>query len=57
MDCNSYYGGGSASITPLEDLYRSCNLPGTPPESMGPGRDWNVYLILKFLLNNGQLEK
>ncbi|KAG7279643.1 hypothetical protein CRUP_019380 [Coryphaenoides rupestris] len=55
MDRNSYYGGESASITPLEDLYKRFNIPGTPPESMGKGRDWNVDLIPKFLMANGQL--
>uniref|UniRef100_A0A9J7X3A9 Rab GDP dissociation inhibitor n=1 Tax=Cyprinus carpio carpio TaxID=630221 RepID=A0A9J7X3A9_CYPCA len=55
MDRNSYYGGDSASITPLEDLYKRFSLPGSPPESMGKGRDWNVDLIPKFLMANGQL--
>ncbi|XP_070784856.1 rab GDP dissociation inhibitor beta isoform X2 [Enoplosus armatus] len=53
MDRNSYYGAESASITPLEDLYKRFNLPGKPPESMGKGRDWNVDLIPKFLMANG----
>ncbi|XP_062990573.1 rab GDP dissociation inhibitor beta [Elgaria multicarinata webbii] len=57
MDRNAYYGGESASITPLEDLYKRFNLPGCPPESMGRGRDWNVDLIPKFLMANGQLVK
>ncbi|CAJ1055644.1 rab GDP dissociation inhibitor beta-like [Xyrichtys novacula] len=55
MDRNSYYGGESASITPLEDLYKRFGIPGTPPESMGKGRDWNVDLVPKFLMANGQL--
>ncbi|KAF5901454.1 Rab GDP dissociation inhibitor beta, partial [Clarias magur] len=55
MDRNSYYGGDSASITPLEDLYKRFSLPGAPPETMGKGRDWNVDLIPKFLMANGQL--
>ncbi|XP_033470885.1 rab GDP dissociation inhibitor beta [Epinephelus lanceolatus] len=55
MDRNSYYGAESASITPLEDLYKRFSLPGKPPESMGKGRDWNVDLIPKFLMANGQL--
>ncbi|XP_038852353.1 rab GDP dissociation inhibitor beta-like [Salvelinus fontinalis] len=55
MDRNSYYGAESASITPLEDLYKRFSLPGAPPESMGKGRDWNVDLIPKFLMANGQL--
>ncbi|XP_041110642.1 rab GDP dissociation inhibitor beta-like [Polyodon spathula] len=57
MDRNSYYGGDSASITPLEDFYKRFNIPGTPPESMGKGRDWNVDLVPKFLMANGQLVK
>uniref|UniRef100_A0A8C5KAM2 Rab GDP dissociation inhibitor n=1 Tax=Jaculus jaculus TaxID=51337 RepID=A0A8C5KAM2_JACJA len=57
MDQNPYYGGESASITPLEDLYKRFKLPGQPPESMGRGRDWNVDLIPKFLMANGQLVK
>uniref|UniRef100_A0A803TGN9 Rab GDP dissociation inhibitor n=1 Tax=Anolis carolinensis TaxID=28377 RepID=A0A803TGN9_ANOCA len=52
MDRNAYYGGESASITPLEDLYKRFCLPGSPPESMGRGRDWNVDLIPKFLMAN-----
>lgn len=55
MDRNKYYGGESASITPLEDLYKRFDLPGNPPESMGKGRDWNVDLVPKFLMANGQL--
>uniref|UniRef100_A0AAQ4QAT9 Rab GDP dissociation inhibitor n=1 Tax=Gasterosteus aculeatus aculeatus TaxID=481459 RepID=A0AAQ4QAT9_GASAC len=55
MDRNSYYGGESASITPLEDLYKRFELPGKPSDSMGKGRDWNVDLIPKFLMANGQL--
>uniref|UniRef100_A0AAZ3PEH1 Rab GDP dissociation inhibitor n=1 Tax=Oncorhynchus tshawytscha TaxID=74940 RepID=A0AAZ3PEH1_ONCTS len=55
MDRNSYYGAESASITPLEDLYKRFSLPGKPPESMGRGRDWSVDLIPKFLMANGQL--
>lgn len=34
-------------------LYKRFSLPGTPPESMGKGRDWNVDLIPKFLMANG----
>lgn len=35
-------------------LYKRFHLPGTPPESMGRGRDWNVDLIPKFLMANGK---
>uniref|UniRef100_A0A1A8N4L6 Rab GDP dissociation inhibitor n=2 Tax=Nothobranchius TaxID=28779 RepID=A0A1A8N4L6_9TELE len=55
MDRNSYYGAESASITPLDDLFKRFNIPGELPASMGKGRDWNVDLIPKFLMANGQL--
>ncbi|KAA8591448.1 hypothetical protein FQN60_002391 [Etheostoma spectabile] len=57
MDRNPYYGGESSSITPLEEVYKRFSLPDSPPESMGRGRDWNVDLIPKFLMANGQLVK
>uniref|UniRef100_A0A8C7VCY4 Rab GDP dissociation inhibitor n=1 Tax=Oncorhynchus mykiss TaxID=8022 RepID=A0A8C7VCY4_ONCMY len=60
MDRNPYYGGESSSITPLEELYKRFELPDSPPESMGRGRDWNVDLIPKFLMANdlmGMFEK
>ncbi len=41
----------------LHKLYKRFNLPDTPPESMGRGRDWNVDLIPKFLMANGQSHK
>ncbi|XP_033832110.1 rab GDP dissociation inhibitor beta [Periophthalmus magnuspinnatus] len=55
MDRNSYYGAESASLTPLEEVYKRFQLPGSPPESMGKTRDWNVDLVPKFLMANGQL--
>jgi len=71
IDRNNYYGGESASMTPLEQLYEKfhgsnvceistiMNVPsgpnGKPPPEMGRGRDWNVDLIPKFLMANGQL--
>ncbi|XP_072309401.1 rab GDP dissociation inhibitor beta-like [Eucyclogobius newberryi] len=55
MDRNSYYGAESASLTPLADVYKHFKLPGSPPDSMGPARDWNVDLVPKFLMANGQL--
>ncbi|KAL3853012.1 hypothetical protein ACJMK2_016598 [Sinanodonta woodiana] len=54
MDRNNYYGGESASITPLQDLYDKFKM-GKAQESMGRGRDWNVDLIPKFLMANGKL--
>jgi len=56
MDRNKYYGGESASLTPLEDLFQKEGVP-SPDESYGRGREWNVDLIPKFLMANGQLVK
>ncbi|KAK1906997.1 Rab GDP dissociation inhibitor beta [Dissostichus eleginoides] len=56
MDRNSYYGAESASSRLWKMyLYKRFSLPGKPSESMGKGRDWNVDLIPKFLMANGQL--
>jgi len=79
MDRNKYYGGESASITPLEDvsackttrsgifyfkikdnflcskLFAKYNV-GKPGAHLGRGRDWNVDLIPKFLMANGNLK-
>ncbi|XP_040214869.1 rab GDP dissociation inhibitor alpha-like [Rana temporaria] len=56
IDRNNYYGGETASITPIEELYRRFNVIG-PPEPMGRGREWNVDLVPKFLMAHGQLVK
>jgi len=56
MDRNKYYGGESASITPLDDLFTKFGVPN-PDETYGRGRDWNVDLIPKFLMAQGQLVK
>ena len=56
MDRNKYYGGESASLTPLEELFQKFGVPN-PDESYGRGRDWNVDLIPKFIMANGQLVK
>lgn len=56
IDRNKYYGGESASITPLEDLLSKYNLTNEG-DQYGRGRDWNVDLIPKFLMANGQLVK
>ncbi|VDO30070.1 unnamed protein product [Haemonchus placei] len=58
IDRNNYYGGESASLTPLEQLYEKFLGPNAkPPPEMGRGRDWNVDLIPKFLMANGSLVK
>ncbi|XP_076028937.1 GDP dissociation inhibitor [Oratosquilla oratoria] len=56
MDKNKYYGGESASITPLEELFKKFKHP-SPEDTYGRTRDWNVDLIPKFLMANGQLVK
>jgi Rab GDP dissociation inhibitor len=58
IDRNNYYGGESASLTPLEQLFQQFHGPNAKPsEDMGRGRDWNVDLIPKFLMANGALVK
>ncbi|XP_065911583.1 rab GDP dissociation inhibitor beta-like [Dysidea avara] len=56
MDRNKYYGGDSASMTPIDQLYEHFG-KGKAPETLGRGRDWNVDLIPKFLMANGALVK
>lgn len=56
LDRNDYYGGASASITPLEKLFEIFQKP-KPSASFGRGRDWNVDLIPKFIMANGILVK
>lgn len=56
IDRNKYYGGESASITPLEDLFSRFGVQ-LPEGKYGRGRDWNVDLIPKFLMANGLLVK
>lgn len=56
IDRNKYYGGESASITPLEDLFSRFGVE-LPEGKYGRGRDWNVDLIPKFLMANGMLVK
>lgn len=57
IDRNKYYGGETASITPLEDLFARFNQTEQFNEKFGRGRDWNVDLIPKFLMANGSLVK
>lgn len=51
MDRNKYYGGESASITPLEELFTKFEAPA-PNESYGRGRyvlykkERNIFLSL-----------
>ncbi|XP_054752405.2 rab GDP dissociation inhibitor beta-like [Lytechinus pictus] len=56
MDRQKYYGGASASMTPLPELFTKFGLP-KPGEKYGRHRDWNVDLIPKILMASGQLVK
>lgn len=50
--------GGSLRCIPVSlfclQLYKRFQLLEGPPETMGRGRDWNVDLIPKFLMANGE---
>jgi len=54
IDRNKYYGSESASLTPLEDVFKKFGLPA-PDKSYGIGSDWKVDLIPKFLMGDGPL--
>jgi Rab GDP dissociation inhibitor len=57
VDRNDYYGGKSASLTPLKKVYEHFGRKDAPPASFGRDRDWNVDLIPKFIMANGLLVK
>lgn len=71
MDRNDYYGGASASLTPLDRVYAHFGQEAKHkkpdpknPEKMvlddaayGRTRDYNIDLIPKFLMANGSLVK
>ena len=57
MDRNKYYGGQSASITPLEQVYEHFGKKDPPPASLGKTREWNVDIVPKFLMASGELVK
>ncbi|KAL5516022.1 hypothetical protein EMCRGX_G001278 [Ephydatia muelleri] len=57
MDRNKYYGGQSASLTPLEQVYEHFGKKDPPPASLGKTREWNVDIVPKFLMASGQLVK
>ena len=57
MDRNNYYGGESASLTPLSDLYKQFEETLGSEDKYGKARDWNVDLIPKFIMANGELTK
>lgn len=57
MDRNSYYGGESTSMHPLDELFKRFKESEGPGDSFGNSRDWNVDLIPKFLMADGGLVK
>jgi len=57
VDRNKYYGGESASITPLQELFQKFGVKEPEEKEYGRGRDWNVDLVPKFLMANGLLVK
>nr|CAG8506814.1 5976_t:CDS:2 [Entrophospora candida]CAG8525352.1 5603_t:CDS:2 [Entrophospora candida] len=56
MDRNDYYGGESASLN-LKQLYRKFRPNEEPPTTLGKDRDYNIDLIPKFMMANGELVK
>lgn len=56
IDRNNYYGGHSASLN-LNQLYERFRPGQKPPAELGPSRDYNVDLVPKFIMANGNLVK
>lgn len=53
---NDYYGGESASLN-LTQLYEKFRPGQVVPKDLGRDRDWQVDLIPKFMMANGELVK
>lgn len=56
MDRNPFYGGEGASLN-LTNLWKIFRGEQQPPKELGQNRDWNIDLIPKFVMANGQLVK
>ncbi|KAL0078889.1 GDP dissociation inhibitor [Phycomyces blakesleeanus] len=54
MDRNDYYGGESASLN-LTQLYRKYRPGVEVPADLGRDRDYNIDLIPKFMMANGEI--
>lgn len=52
IDRNDYYGGDCASVN-ITNLYKIFRDGKEPPKEYGHNRDWNVDLIPKFIMANG----
>ena len=56
LDRNNYYGSDSASLN-LTNLWKMFREGQNVPPQYGENRDWNVDLIPKFVMANGNLVK
>ena len=56
LDKNNYYGADSASLN-LTNLWKMFRPKEEVPKKYGENRDWNVDLIPKFVMANGNLVK
>ncbi|CEP18727.1 hypothetical protein [Parasitella parasitica] len=54
MDRNDYYGAESASLN-LTQFFDKFRKGQKAPESWGKDRDWNIDLIPKFMMANGEI--
>ncbi|KAG0168850.1 Rab GDP dissociation inhibitor alpha [Apophysomyces sp. BC1034] len=54
MDRNNYYGAESASLN-LTQLYNKFRPGQEPPAELGKDKDWNIDLIPKFMMANGEI--
>ena len=56
IDRNSFYGGEGASLN-ISALWKLFRPSVEPPKELGANREWNVDLIPKFVMANGNLVK
>lgn len=56
IDRNGFYGGEGASLN-LTSMWKQYRPDEKVPEEYGANRDWNIDLIPKFILSNGNLVK
>ncbi|KAF3500569.1 hypothetical protein F2Q69_00040888, partial [Brassica cretica] len=54
MDRNDYYGGESTSLN-LNQLWKKFRGEEKAPEHLGASRDYNVDMMPKFMMGNGNL--
>ncbi|CAL1370426.1 unnamed protein product [Linum trigynum] len=54
MDRNDYYGGASTSLN-LNQLWKRFRENDKPPESLGASKEYNVDMVPKFIIANGNL--